>query len=135
MNTLSADLFWLMMLAMFTGLLWVPYVAQLVVQEGLIRGFTDPLHDLSSKAQWAKLAKRAHANAVENLVVFAPLVIIAHLAGTDPVFMGKAALIFFFIRFAHFIVYTLGMPTIRQLLFLAGVGVEISIVLKVLAMI
>ncbi len=62
----------------------------------------------------------AHMNAVENLVVFASLVLM--LAITDistPATVG-ASVMYFWARATHFIVYSTGVPFIRTVLFLAG---------------
>ncbi len=52
-----------------------------IIQLGPIDAIWDPTAAHPHDAEWALRAKRAHYNAVENLVVFAPLVILVHILG------------------------------------------------------
>ena len=76
---------------MLTALLWIPYVANRFRELGLPGWGWFPEPDPPPLARWAERATRAHANAVENLVVFAPLVLAVHVAGQgDAVSAAKA---------------------------------------------
>jgi len=77
---MSAELHWLAATAIFTALLWIPYILALLGQMGVGAGLMDGEHATKLDAPWAQRAQRAHANAVENLAVFAALVITLHLA-------------------------------------------------------
>ena len=74
-------LHWLGLIVIFTGLLWLPYVLNSFMVRGLMQtmGFRE---DLPPLPPWAQRAKKAHYNAVENLVLFAP-VLIAHAFTAD----------------------------------------------------
>ena len=63
-----------------TVLMWVPYMGARILTRGPARALSDPA-DPSAPPDpaWAQRARRAHANAVENLAVFAPLVLILAL--------------------------------------------------------
>lgn len=63
---------------------------------------------------------RAHSNAVENLVIFAPLVLIAAIAGITSSTTIAACQLYFFARLAHYVIYTLGIPFLRTVAFAAG---------------
>ena len=65
-------------------------------------------------------ARRAHANAVENLAVFAPLVLIATVIGLSTPITSAAAWTYVVARLAHYIIYAAGIPVLRTLAFLAG---------------
>ena len=81
MNTMTIELTCLTLVTTFTAVLWVPYILnRLTVGKGLLHevGYPDEPTKLSP---WADRLKRAHTNAVENLVVFAPLVLAASVAG------------------------------------------------------
>ena len=73
---------WLAAAALMTALLWVPYVLERMVALGVIGAMkpVDPEDELK-QALWARRAKRAHYNAVENLAVFATLVLVAFTMG------------------------------------------------------
>ncbi len=57
---------------------------------------------------------------VENLVVFAPLVIIAALVGATTSGTLFAARLYLGARLIHSLVYAAGIPVIRTLAFIAG---------------
>lgn len=60
-------------------------------------------------------AKRAHLNMIENLVLFAALVLIAAAAGKANAATATGAAIFFWARLAHAIIYLIGIPWLRTL--------------------
>ena len=81
---------------------------------------------------WAARAKRGHANMVENLAPFAILVLVAHVAGKANATTALGATLFFWGRVAHFVVYTLGIPYLRTLVFaIASVG-ELMILFQII---
>lgn len=106
-----------------TGLLWLPHVLWLLAAHP-VRTLTNRSANLPLDVEWAQRAKRAHANAVENLVVFAPLAIIVYLLQQTDSLTALAAAIFFHARLAHFVVYTLGIPVLRTLTFFVGLGCQ-----------
>jgi uncharacterized MAPEG superfamily protein len=63
---------------------------------------------------WRLRADRAHVNAVE---AFAPLVIIAHIAGKANATTAFWTISFFWLRLAHAVVYLLAVPYIRTIFF------------------
>lgn len=62
---------------------------------------------------WAGRAARAHRNMIENLVLFAALVLIASLAGKTNDMTLLGAQIFFWARLAYAFVYLAGIPWLR----------------------
>ena len=66
---------------------------------------------------WAERARRAHANLVENLVVFAALVLAAHAAGRTNAWTALGAQLFFWGRVAHVGTYIAGLVPWRTLAF------------------
>lgn len=65
--------------------------------------------------------KRLTDNYRENLWFFAPLVLIAAVAGVSNEWTVLGARMFFYARVAHAIWYAFGLPLIRPLIWLAGV--------------
>jgi uncharacterized MAPEG superfamily protein len=59
---------------------------------------------------WVGRAQRAHLNMLENLVLFAPLVLIADATGRN---VELGALIFFVARLVYAVVYIIGIPWLR----------------------
>jgi uncharacterized MAPEG superfamily protein len=75
---------------------------------------------------------RAQANAVENLVVFAPLVLTAQLAGVHSAATATACMIYFYARLAYAIVYTAGIPVLRTVIFLISFAAQMTLALTLL---
>ena len=65
---------------------------------------------LAPMTGWVGRAQRAHLNMLENLVLFAPLVLIADSTGRN---VELGAQIFFLARLVYAIVYIIGIPWLR----------------------
>lgn len=117
---MTRELFWLTLTVILTGLLWVPYVLNRIMVRGVIGAMANPTRNDKPMAEWANRLMFAHDNAVENLIVFAPLVIILNLADVSNSTTVLACAIYFWSRIAHLIVYTMGLPILRTLTFLVG---------------
>ncbi len=128
---MSTDLAMLAWVSGLTAVIWLPYVSARILRYGLIPALSYKIDD-EPVAAWAVRAKKAHANAGENLVVFAALVLTAHIAGAANEATAAAAVVYFWARLAHFIVYTAGIPYLRTIAFtiawLAQIGIFYQIV-------
>ncbi len=78
---------------------------------------------------------RAHANAVENLVVFAPLVLALQVVGTSTSATATASMVYFFARLAHVLLYTFAVPLLRTVAFVIGFGCQLTLALTLLQVI
>lgn len=76
---------------------------------------------LPEMAGWAGRARRAHLNMIENLVLFAALVLIAAAAGKANAATATGAAIFFWGRLAHAVIYLIGIPWLRTLAWFVSV--------------
>lgn len=117
---MSQELYWLTLTALMTGLFWVPYILNRFAELGVITAIMNPQTDPRPQAQWAERMMSAHRNAVENLVVFAPLVVVVQLSELSTAYTAKATMVYFFARLIHYIVYTLGVPGVRTVCFIVG---------------
>jgi uncharacterized MAPEG superfamily protein len=117
---LTPELFWLTLTVILTGLLWVPYILNRCQVRGLGGTMANPTPGAKPHAPWATRLMFAHDNAVENLVVFAPLIIILNEIDYSTKWTVYASAVYFWSRFAHIIVYTLGLPVFRTLAFTVG---------------
>ena len=124
---MKPELFWLALTATMTALFWVPYVLNRAGRQGLMGAFATPRMDAGApESEWAQRAKRAHANATENLVVFTALVAVAQFAGVSNQATALGAALYFWGRLGHYLAYTFGIPYARTLTFtLAWVGMMI----------
>lgn len=129
---MKPELYWLTLTVSFTAVLWIPYVVNRFVELGLPTLKWFPPGDPPHRAAWANRNARAHINAVENLVLFAPLAIAVFLLGGTGV-TAMACEIFFFARVAHAVVSISGMPILfRTVPFLVGFACQIVLVVSVL---
>ena len=117
---MSADLKYLAFTAILTASLWIPYIACQVMTNG---GLTPPNYlDPAPRPVplWGRRADRTYINAVETFAPFAALVIAVHLVGKANAMTAFWATAFFWLRLAHAVVYLLGIPYLRTILFTLG---------------
>jgi uncharacterized MAPEG superfamily protein len=69
---------------------------------------------------WVGRAQRAHRNMIENLVLFAALVLVAHVSGQANATTAMGAALFFYARLVYAAVYVIGIPWLRTLVWTAG---------------
>jgi uncharacterized MAPEG superfamily protein len=117
---MTTDLRYLAYTAILTAALWIPYVIAQVVANGFLepQNYVDPTQ--RPIPLWGKRADRAYLNAVECFAPFAALVIIAHVAGKANAMTVFWVICFFWLRVTHAVVYLLGIPYIRTLVFTLG---------------
>jgi uncharacterized MAPEG superfamily protein len=124
----TPELYYLALVAAATVLMWIPYMAARILTRGPLRTLGDPADpNAPSDPAWAVRARRAHGNAVENLAVFAPLVVILALSGISTPATVMASKIYLGARLMHYLVYAAGIPVIRTLAFAAGFAATLSI--------
>jgi len=113
---LSTELSMLLWTSGLTLLMWLPYILTRLMTHGMIPSLTYQTDNLPI-AGWAERAKKAHYNAVENLIPFGALVLIANAAGVSNGATAAAATAYFWLRVAHYIVYVMNVPFGRTLTF------------------
>lgn len=116
---MTSELTSLVWVAALTAVMWVPYILNTVMVRGLSDtvGYPDSPKPL---AAWADRLKKAHYNAVENLVVFATLVLVLNAIQVSNATTIMACQVYFWARLAHAFVYALGVPWLRTLSFALG---------------
>jgi uncharacterized MAPEG superfamily protein len=119
-NAMTKELLWLTCTVILTGVLWIPYIIDRAMVRGLMGSMANPSPKLKPQSPWAMRLYFAHTNAVENLMIFAPLVLILHAINHSTQATVLACAIYFWARLAHAIVYTLGLPVFRTLAFVVG---------------
>ena len=128
----APELTWLTFTTIMTGLLWVPYIANRLTEQGVWEGLWDPQGRTDSQSPWARRMMQAHENAAENLVVFAPLALAVHLSGSGTELTATAAMLYFFFRLGHFVVFSFGVPILRVVFFLLGFACQAVLALHLL---
>jgi uncharacterized MAPEG superfamily protein len=119
---MKTELFYLLLTAILTGVLWIPVVIGYVTSRGpqtpesYRRASTSPLPD------WVNRANRAHVNAVENFAQFAAVVLIANAVGVSTPVTAACAAVYFYARLVHAVVHIsgFGLFMARTVLFTIG---------------
>ena len=117
---MSTDLKYLAFTAILTASLWIPYIACQVMTNGNLapQNYIDPTP--RNVPLWGTRASRAYLNAVETFAPFAALVIVIHLTGKANAMTAFWAIVFFWARVVHAVVFWLGVPYVRTLSFTLG---------------
>ena len=116
-----------------TILLWIPYILAHIMNVGLLPALTYK-GDGTPLPAWAARAKKAHANALENLVPFAVLILVANQLDISNTATTTAAVAYFWLRIAHFITYTANVPFGRTLTFAGAWGAQLCILFQILGL-
>src|SRR5262245_15489135 len=117
---MTKELFWLTLTLVLTGLIWVPYIIDRIMVRGLIGAMGNPLKGDQPQSPWAQRLMHAHANAIENLVVFGFLVLVTDALNIRTEVTAFACALYFWSRVAHVIVYAIGTPVLRTLVWFVG---------------
>src|SRR3974390_3113891 len=125
---MSKELLLLSLTVILTGVLWVPYILDRIMVRGLMGAMANPSRNDKPQTPWAQRLYFAHTNAVENLAIFAPLVLILDAQGHSTVATATACAVYFWARLVHVIVYTVGVPVLRTLAFAAGFAAQVGLV-------
>ena len=131
----SAELTYTALSAGLTGVLWVPIIVNRLLEMGPWRALKNPEPDVRPEADWAYRLASAHRNAIENLVVFAPLAIAVHVLGLGTALTAGAAMAFFWSRVAHALIYTFGIPLLRTIAFVVGFAAQVVMFLRIFGMV
>ena len=128
---MTSELMSLTWITTLTAIMWMPYVLNMIAVRGLVNavGYSDDPKPLSP---WAAKMKAAHANAAENLVVFAALVLIADAANVSNATTVLACQLYFWARLVHLLSYTFAIPWVRTLAFVAGFGCQVALILQLI---
>jgi uncharacterized MAPEG superfamily protein len=132
---MSNELFWLVLTVAMTGLIWLPYILDRIMVRGLMGAMANPSPSDKAQSPWARRMMAAHTNAVENLIVFAPLVLTARALGIATAVTAFACALYFWSRLAHVVVFTLGIPVLRTLSFAGGFVAQVLLVLAIFKLI
>ena len=119
MTPLTSEVYYLILITLFCGLLWVPYVTERFFRIGIKEtcGYGEKNINIP---QWASRAKLAHVNLIENLPLFAILIIIITFQDYNNQLTETGSIIFFYSRIFHYFIYVFGVPYFRTLFFVAS---------------
>ena len=128
---MKPELMWLVWAVALTVVQMLVAVTGAFLQVGLpmLVGNRD---NMPALAGWAGRADRAHHNMIENLVLFAALILTASVAGKANDLVVLGAQIFFWARLVYAGVYLIGIPWLRTGVWLVSMIGLVLIFLQVL---
>jgi uncharacterized MAPEG superfamily protein len=128
---MKPEMLYLTWVTVLTGILWVPYILDRVRVRGVVDAVGYP-ENPKPQSPWAVRLMKAHANAVENLVVFGILVLVAEEIGATGSATAAAAMVYFWARLVHALAYTFAVPWVRTLAFTVGFIAQAIVALQIL---
>jgi len=130
-HTLTTELYWMVLTLVMTALFWLPYILNRIGELGVWTTLSIP--QINPKAPWAERLMRAHANAVENLAIFAPLVLAVQMTGMNTFATATACMVYFYARLVHVVAYVAAVPVLRTVAFTVGFFCQMVLALTLLA--
>jgi uncharacterized MAPEG superfamily protein len=123
-----------------TFLIWsvgLTFIQMLIATSGAMLQFGLPelagnREGLPPATGWVGRAQRAHRNMLENLVLFAVLILVTEVTNRNSATTGLGAQLFFWARLAYAAVYIAGLPWIRTAVWGVSVAGLILIFLQLL---
>lgn len=128
---MTTELKYLALAAAWNAVIWIPYILNMISVRGLKEAVGYP-DNPAPMAAWAERLKAAHYNAVENLVLFAAVILVADAAGIANDATAASAVVFFWARVVHTISYTFAVPWVRTLSFAVGWAAVLCILSQIL---
>jgi uncharacterized MAPEG superfamily protein len=110
---MKTELFYLLLTAILTGVLWIPVVIGYVSSRGLLTTSDYEVAPTSPLPAWVNRANRAHLNAVENIGPFAAVVLIAQTTGVSSAVTATCAAVYFYARLAHALIHISGVGLLK----------------------
>lgn len=128
---MNSELTSLVYVTTLTAILWMPYILNTIAVRGLVDAVGYP-ENPAPLSGWAAKMKAAHANAVENLVVFATLVLVANAAGVSNDTTVIACNVYLWARLVHVLSYTFAVPWVRTVAFVTGFGCQAALITQLI---
>lgn len=130
---MTQELTWLMYTLLLTTFMSMPYVMNRIAVRGQKAALYDPKGESGGTlSPWAQRLSNAHANAIENLAVFAPAVLAVQALSLSTQVTQAAAAIYFFARLGHVVAYAANIPMARTMAHTVAWIAQIAIIVHVL---
>jgi uncharacterized MAPEG superfamily protein len=129
----TVELKYLAWVTVLTALIRVPWMLNKVAIRGISKVSRYP-RDSEPLSPWAHRLWVAHEDAVDNLIVFAVLVVLLHLDGYSSSLTILAAAVYFWARLVHVLVYAFAVPWVKTLAHVAAFGAILVLAWQVLAL-
>jgi uncharacterized MAPEG superfamily protein len=128
---MNTPLLYLTYVTLLTAVIWIPYILNEIMVRGVVEvaGYSQNPKPL---APWATRMKAAHYNAIENLAVFATLVLVATALHMNSRGIEMSCVVYFWARVVHLLAYTFAISWVRTLAFVAGFLAQLCIAWHIL---
>jgi uncharacterized MAPEG superfamily protein len=130
---MTVELKYLAWVAVLTALIRVPWMLNKVAIRGISKVSAYP-RDSEPLSPWAHRLWVAHEDAVDNLIVFAVLVGLLHVAGHSSSLTVLATAIYFWARLVHVLVYAFAVPWVKTVAHSVAFGSVLVLSWEVLAL-
>jgi uncharacterized MAPEG superfamily protein len=116
---MTVEMRYLLATILLTALLRVPWLLNKVSVRGLgkVTGYPSESEPL---APWARRLWYAHQDALDNLILFAPLVLLVQTADASSGVTRLAAAAYFWARLIHAVVYALAVPWLKTVAYIVS---------------
>ncbi len=104
---------WLLVAAAVLTLVHAMVSVQGSMSKATLQKLAGNRDDMPALAGWPGRARRAHRNMLENLVLFAILVLVAHVTDSNGTLTLVGAHLFFWARLVYLFVYVIGIAWLR----------------------
>ncbi len=128
---MNTPLLYLTYVTLLTAIIWIPYILNEIMVRGVVEAVGYPQNP-KPLAPWATRMKAAHYNAVENLAVFATLVLVANALHLNSHGIEMSCVVYFWARVVHVLAYTFAIPWVRTLAFTVGFLAQLCIAWHIL---
>ncbi len=128
---MNTQLLYLTYVTLLTAVIWIPYILNEIIVRGVVEAVGYPQNP-RPLAAWATRMKAAHYNAIENLAVFATLVLVANALHLNSHAIEQSCVVYFWSRIVHVLAYTFAVPWVRTLAFVAGFMAQLCIAWHIL---
>jgi uncharacterized MAPEG superfamily protein len=128
---MNTPLLYLTYVTLLTAVIWIPYILNVIMVRGMVQAVGYPQNP-KPLAAWATRMKAAHYNAVENLAVFATLVLVANALHLNSHGIEMSCVVYFWARVVHVLAYTFAIPWVRTLAFAVGFLAQLCIASHIL---
>ncbi len=131
---MSPEIYWLTLTVIFTSMMLIPYAIYRTVKiGGFWQVLMNPLPgDNPFDDEWAHRTYRAHMNAFEGLILFAPLAISVAVTGMGNETTALASAIYFWSRVIYTPLYYFKVPFFRTAVWFVGFSATLVLAFEML---
>jgi uncharacterized MAPEG superfamily protein len=129
---MSNELFYLVCTAILTMLLWLPHVGYKILVLRLPAADYQRAISIDDWPLWTQRSCRAHQNLIENIAIFAILILTLEITGLSNEWTNTLAGVYFWVRLLHAVVHIAGVAYLRTVLFLTSWACLAALALELL---